>query len=166
VLDTDANNFVLHRRGCTAVADIRRHLTHIYFVANNNRAGDGIPTLKRAELGAGQFTVVPLVEGIENLQVEYGFKNGGNLVYTPSPDGFNGCAWAGCVAFWRNVSTAKVHLLARNLQSSPGYKDSKTYTLGEDAAGNANTFGPFNDAYRRHAYSAAVRLTNPALRLQ
>ncbi|HEV2042160.1 MAG TPA: prepilin-type N-terminal cleavage/methylation domain-containing protein, partial [Casimicrobiaceae bacterium] len=57
--------FSLHKRDCTTVASLRAYVMHIYFIANNNDPGDGIPTLKRAELGAnGEFAIVPLVEGI------------------------------------------------------------------------------------------------------
>ena len=40
--------------------------------------------------------------------------------------------------------------------------DTKTYTLGRNAAGAANVVGPFNDGFKRHTYSALVRLNNPA----
>ena len=71
--------------------------THIYFIANNDKPGDGIPTLKRAELGPGAFTIVPLVEGVENLQLEYGLDTavpttGTPAVYTADPNTYNGCA--------------------------------------------------------------------------
>jgi type IV pilus assembly protein PilW len=148
-----------------AQADYRRYLTHIYFVADNNVAGDGIPTLKRAELGAGSFTIVPLVEGIETIQFEYGV--GGSInsaaisAYTPDPA--NGCAGTDCVYNWLLVYSVKVNLLARNVEKSPGHTDTKTYTLGEKLPGPTSyVFGPFNDAYKRHAYNATVRLDNPS----
>jgi type IV pilus assembly protein PilW len=34
------------------------------------------------------------------------------------------------------------------------------------AATTDNTFGPFNDAYKRHAYTSVVRLVNVAGRLE
>lgn len=166
VLDTSSVSFVLHQKDCSTAAPRRSYVTHIYFVANNNNSGDGIPTLKRAELGAGQFTIVPLVEGIENMQFEYGFTDAGKTVYTASPDGHNGCVWGACVDHWRGTFSAKVHLLSRNLQSSPGHVDQKTYELGRDKNGNPVTLGPFNDGYRRHAYNATIRLANPSIRLQ
>src|SRR5207237_180954 len=85
-----------------------RARTHIYFVANNDKPGDGIPPLKRAELGvnaggAAAFNVVPLVEGVENLQLEYGLDTavpttGSPAVYTADPSSYNGCAPATCVS--------------------------------------------------------------------
>lgn len=148
-------------------ADFRRYLTHIYFVADNNVAGDGIPTLKRAELGAGGFTVVPLVEGIESIQFEYGMGSSPNSAaisaYTPDPALYNGCSGTGCVYNWLLVYSVKVNLLARNVEQSAGHTDIKTYTLGQKLPGPTNyVFGPFNDAYKRHAYNATVRLDNPS----
>lgn len=169
VLDTapiTTAKFPLHKRDCNDAhrSDVRLYRTHIYFVANNNQPGDGIPTLKRAELRGSSFTIVPLVEGIENLQLEYGFPVGATDVWTPAPDSYNTCAWADCVKYWRNTYVVKVHLLARNTESSVGYQDTKRYNLGLNADGESVTAGPFNDAYRRHAYSTTVRLNNPANR--
>jgi len=57
----------------------------------------------------------------------------------------------------RDIVAARVHVLARTLQPSPGYADPKTYHLG------ANDYGPYSgDAarYKRHAYTTTVRLNN------
>jgi type IV pilus assembly protein PilW len=167
-LDTNIASMTRHALNCTAIADYRLYLTHIYFVANNNVGTDGIPTLKRAELGASGFTIVPLVEGIETIQFEYGVdKDGDGKVddYTADPNSYNACGGATCVGYWLRTYAVKVNLLARNIETSPGYKDSKTYTLGLKADGSSNVFpasGTFGDAYKRHAYNAAVRLDNPS----
>src|SRR4029077_9116717 len=97
----------LHQKDCVTAATFNQYRTHIYFVANNDQPGDGIPTLKRAELGAGAFTIVPLVEGVENLQLEYGLDTsvpttGSPAVYTADPNTYNACAPAPCVSNWRN----------------------------------------------------------------
>jgi type IV pilus assembly protein PilW len=177
ILDTDTTRLTdpaqtRHKLNCTAVADYRRFLTHIYFVANNNVAGDGIPTLKRAELGAGGFTIVPLVEGIETIQFEYGVDTNNDGVidgFTANPTTYNGCAGTACVFNWLRTYSVKVNLLARNVEPSPGWTDNKTYTLGLKADGTANVFpatGTYADAYKRHAYNATVRLDNPQGRVQ
>ena len=165
-----ASPFNLHKRGtdCTTApsAALRSYVMHIYFVANNNNAGDGIPTLKRAELSGGAFTIVPLVEGIENLQFEYGLDTNGDGVpdaVTADPGTYNGCASDPCyIANWINTVTAKVHILSRATETSPGYTDVKTYPLGLQADGTALVVGPFNDGFKRHAYAAMVRVNNPA----
>jgi type IV pilus assembly protein PilW len=135
-LDTDAAALTRHARDCNqtagsgSLAPVRRFLTHIYFVASNDNSGDGIPTLKRAELrlvdGNLQFVIVPLVEGIDTLQLEYGMDTDGNGVvdaYSATPDGANGCAAPGCAATnWRNVLSVRVALLAKNTDSATGVK--------------------------------------------
>lgn len=178
-LDSTLANLTKHFKDCKTTANLRRFRTHIYFIAANDNTGDGIPTLKRAELGAGGFTVVPLVEGIENLQLEYGIDTGPATgvdgvpeVYSANPETYApasvppNCTANGPVCNWWNVVSVNIHLLARNTQTSTGYTDTKVYTLGLDAAGNDNTVGPFNDGFRRHAYEAVVRLTNPSARKQ
>ena len=173
-LDSNVGNLTLHQKDCATAALIYQFRTHIYFVANNDKPGDGIPTLKRAELGvdaAGNpaFNIVPLVEGVENLQLEYGLDTavpttGSPAVYTADPTSYNGCVPGPCtvVSNWRNTVTAKINVLTRNLTTTQGYTDSKTYALGLTAAGVANTIGPFNDGYKRHVYYSVARLNNPA----
>jgi type IV pilus assembly protein PilW len=160
-------------RDCTTLASTRQYLTRIYFVANNDVAGDGIPTLKRAELTTahptsptgGTWTIVPIAQGIENLQLEYGIDANNDGIpdaVTADPDVYGACFGAGCVANWQNVVSVKINLLARNTSSSSEYTDTKTYSLGLLANGSANTVAPFNDRYKRHVFQAGVRLENPA----
>jgi type IV pilus assembly protein PilW len=171
-LDTVDANLTRTKRDCATPADIHRYLTRIYFVANNDLPGDGIPTLKRAELGGNGgvtvFKIVPLVEGVENLQIEFGLdsdNDGSPDVFTADPDTY-ACVGSACVANWRNVMAARVNLLVRNTEQTPGYTDTKIYTLGHKANGTDNRFpssgGGYGDSYRRHVYRAEVRLNNPA----
>ena len=171
VLDTNAASFTLHQKDCVTLANVYQYRTHIYFVANNDQANDGIPTLKRAELGIATFSIVPLVEGVENMQIEYGIDTsvpttGTAAVYNANPDTYNaacGTTPSICVGYWRNVVAAKINVLTRNTTATQGYVDNKVYTLGLLADGiTANTVGPLNDAYKRHAYESVVKLNNPA----
>ena len=169
VLDSNVLSLNLHQKDCVTVALLYQYRTHIYFIANDDKPGDGIPTLKRAELGPGTFNIVPLVEGIENLQLEYGLDTnvpttGAPAVYAADPNTYNGCAPAVCVSYWRNTVAVEVNLLARNQTPTQGYTDTKTYSLGLTAAGAPNVVGPFNDGYKRHTYSTVARLYNPASR--
>ncbi|MBC7502410.1 MAG: PilW family protein [Herminiimonas sp.] len=170
VVDKDSTKFTaLTKNNCTTVADLRSFYTRIYFVANNNKAGDGVPTLKIAELGATAFTIYPLVTGIEQMQVEYGIATATSevpAVYTPDPGAYGGCAGVACQTNWRNVTAVKVNILARNSQTSVGFSDTRTYQLGHKADGSSNTFGPFGDGYKRHVYTTAVRLNNVAGRVE
>ncbi|MGX4641340.1 PilW family protein [Massilia sp. SYSU DXS3249] len=169
-----------HGRDCTAVAEsgtpaaIRRYRTHIYFIANNNVAGDGIPTLKRAELAgdaaALRWDIVPLAEGIENLQLEYGLDllpaAGGDGVadrFTAAPGGAAGCTTTACAAAnWRSAVSVKLHVLARNTVATPGHTDRKTYVLGLKADGDINEIAAAGDRYKRHVFQSLVALPNPA----
>jgi type IV pilus assembly protein PilW len=158
-LDTDSTLMQRHRRDCSqtagtgTLAAIRRFDTRIYFIANNDSDGDGIPTLKRADIVSGAaglaVTIVPLVEGIDNLQIEYGIDSntdGTADSYTAAP---------ASVAAWRDVMTVKLNLLARSLDPTVGYTDTKTYNLA------GTTVGPLNDHFKRHVFQAMVDLPNP-----
>jgi type IV pilus assembly protein PilW len=173
-LDTTSANLTRHLKDCTTLAPMHQYFTRIYFVANNDKPSDGIPTLKRAELGnaasPGGFTIVPLVEGIEDLQIQYGLDNptsptGSPTVFTPDPDSYNSCSSLStptCTAYWQNTVAVKINLLARAPTSTTGYSSSKTYNMGLDSAGNPITRGPYSDSYERHQYETTVRLNNLA----
>ncbi len=167
-LDTDATVFTLKLRDCTTVAPRRRYVLRIYYVANNDRAGDGIPTLKFAELGGGAFSSSSLVQGVENLQLEYGLDtdaNGDADVYTSNPDLYLGCGATTtptCVGRWISVVSAKVFVLTRSIDASPGYVDAKTYVLGRKANGDANEFSGLDPGYKRRVFQEVVRLQNPS----
>jgi type IV pilus assembly protein PilW len=159
--------FPLHKHDCATAASLRAYVMHIYFIANNNNPGDRVPTLKRAELGAnGEFSVVALVEGIENLQLEYGLDTNGDSMpdaVSADPGTYSGCAADPCyISNSLNAVTAKVHLLSRSTEASPGYTDTKTYPLGLQADGTQLVVGPFNDGFKRHAYTRTIRMNNPA----
>ena len=164
-LSTAASALTKRNLNCTTAADYRRLFVRIYFVANNNVGSDGVPTLKRAELGASGFTIVSLVDGIENLQLEYGMdtNNDGLVdVFSASPSTYGSCVGLACVFNWLHVYSAKVYVLARGSTTSAGHTDTKTYVLGRKSDGTDNSFGPFNDAYKRSAFTSTVRLENPA----
>jgi len=181
ILSSTPSSFTLRKSSqlnpCTAssstpYADLRRYIVQTYFVSTDNNSGDGIPTLKRKELnpdGSGSFVTTPLVEGIEYMQLEYGI-DGIDTDGDGIPDRFNSGdmdgevdAYVTCsacsIAQWANVVTVKLYVIARNIEKTPGYTDAKTYNLGQ-----AGTFGPFNDQYKRHVYTQVVRLVNPSSR--
>lgn len=160
-----------HNSGCSSTAAVWRQLyTRIYFVTNNNKSGDGIPTLRVAELGNGSFTVSALASGIEQLQLEYGIDTNGDGVpdlYTANPSIYNSCSGTACQTNWRTVTAVKIHILARNNQTSAGFTDTRKYILGKLADMTTdNTYGQFNDGYKRHVYTTVVRLTNVAGRYE
>jgi type IV pilus assembly protein PilW len=72
--------FDLHERDCTTIAELRRFVSHIYYVRNYAvDPGDSIPTLVRSEFGPGAAlghqAAVPMVEGIQAFRVELGVDN-------------------------------------------------------------------------------------------
>ena len=158
---------------------IRKYKVHVYFVAPcssgkgaggicNAAAGeDTIPTLKRLELEkSGSIKIVPLVEGIDYLKVEYGVDTAPSAV---SPvTGYVGDAtvdsYTGAPADWRTVIAAKVYLLARNTELTAGYTDIKTYKLGAAASDNYTVpaAAGANARFKRHVYTAAVQMVNAA----
>ena len=157
-LGKNSANFKLRQLDCVKTAEVRRFREQLYYVRDYSvTAGDGIPTLVRVELdGDGASVVsnaVPLVEGIENLKVDWGVDNDGN----GSPDAWKRCDTATpCVAAdWSNVTAAKIFVLSRNIEATTGYKDDKKYSIGLSGA-TVET----NDSYKRHVYSAVISLPN------
>jgi type IV pilus assembly protein PilW len=139
--------------GTGAAAPIRRFETYIYFIANNDNPGDGIPTLKRAELGVSgtalQMSTVPLVEGIENMQIQYGVGNG---TFFDAPTDV--AAWEIDPTTSARINVLKLSLLARNTVATPSYTNSNTYTLGNKSV----TIN--GDHFKRHVFEATIFLPN------
>lgn len=132
---------------------------------------------------AGPPLTQPLIEGIQGFRVEYGIddisdankpvKNSATIAWadpfnliSPTnrgdgvPDRWVDAAGVTCasadVCDAANVVAVRIHVLARSLEPTPGYTDSKTYQLG------GTSMGPFNDGFKRHVFSTTVRLVNPA----
>jgi type IV pilus assembly protein PilW len=173
---------------CVSNSSLRPFIVQMYFVSPENNVGDGIPTLKRIELDStGAWVTTPLVEGIEYMQVEYGVDGDSNgdgavdmAVFDGAPDSYVQICQNAPVQCWSRVVSVKIHIIARNIDPTPGYTDTKTYVLGT-TGGLPNNFGPFNAApynaapnpvtyptlanYKRHAYTKVIRLVNPSGRL-
>jgi type IV pilus assembly protein PilW len=169
-VSNDATQFTLRTAACAAgIAGVRRYFVRIYYVANCNDcsgAGDGIPTLKRAEYVDNSLTpqVTSLAEGVQNLQFEYALDNVDN-------DGVaEQMLTATGVAGWDNVVGVRMHILMRS--SEPGLSADTTltqYDLGpghtgvgkaRQAALDAGAACP--DRYRCRALTTTFRLNNVA----
>lgn len=158
----------LHLRDCATLAGIRQYYVRMYYISTDNGANPAvaIPTLKRRDFTGSGFVDTPLVEGIEEMNVEYGIDVDGDGLpdgYSTDPSLYTCATGCNALANWTNVVTARVYLLARNIDPSPGYTDTKTYSLGNDAAGDPVTVTP-GGAYHRHLYTTLVRIVNPAQR--
>jgi type IV pilus assembly protein PilW len=160
--------FNLHTKDCATLAGLRQYIVHIYYINSDNGQGVNIPTLFRLEFDGANFNPTPLVEGIEQLNIEYGIDYDGDGqadAYTANPSTFAGCGTYACTAManWSNVVSARINLLARNTDASPNYTDTKTYYLGNDATGAPVSVTP-GGAYHRHEYASAVRAINISAR--
>ena len=174
---------------------IRKYRVHIYFVApcsipagggavctgSSDDAGSPLPTLKRLELsvsgGTLTFNTVPIAEGVDALKIEYGIDNSPSSANASTlrigdgaPDLYipNVATATLSAAHLTGIVSAKVWLIARSPQTSPGYKDTKTYSVATAStalgagtvAGTGLAYGPYNDAYKRHAFFSEVRVVN------
>lgn len=158
VFSAASSDFTLRGLDCAAVNAVKRYVVRIYYVASCNECGgiDTIPTLKRAELVGTQMVVSPLVEGMEDITYDYGFDTNNDGVPDVYRVGLSGVAGA-ADNDWNNVVGIRLHLLSRTTETSVGFVDAKTYDMGL-----AGTRGPFNDAFKRRAYTVTVRLNNVA----
>lgn len=160
IFSNQKSAFTLRNRACSGAGELRRYLSRLYYVASCNECSgagaDSVPTLKRAELSGTTITVTPLATGIERIALEYGFdtnNDGIPDVYRTALSGVSGAA----DNLWSNVVTARVYVLARAAEETPGHVDTKTYVLG--LHGNV---GPFNDRYKRKVFVTTAKLQNVA----
>ena len=141
---------------------IRPFHAYVYYVGKCSRCSapaDSIPTLRRVDVtAAGAVDDQPMVEGVEQFQVDYGLdtdSDGAPDTYVASP---------ASVAEWQQVAAVRIHVVGRTNELSPGHVDSKTYALGLTSSASAATVGPFSDGYKRHVFSQTVRIVNPSMR--
>lgn len=123
----------------------------VYYIRNfTATAGDGVPSLCRKVLLMGltpSMTNECLVDGIEQLQIEYGIDTNGDgvanrYVSAPAADQF------------ALVTSLRIHLLSRALRPDPNYTNPKTYVLGD------LSITP-NDNFYRRAATTTVVVRNP-----
>ena len=165
-VDTNAPAFNLHSNGapgCTPVASapaakITPYYIRIYFISTcsgtdcSAAGADSVPTLKRADVTPAGTTITPMVDGIENLQFDYGIDT------TAAPGDGTPDVYANApltLIQWQNVMSARIHVLARNVDATGSHTDAKTYSLGPVSVTPGG-------AFRRHAFNELVRLYNPA----
>jgi type IV pilus assembly protein PilW len=159
VFSDNKADFTLRKLDCATLADIRQAVVRTYYIGCDNACAAGsVPTLKRAELSGGAIVIAPLVDGIEDIQLEYGFDtdNDGNVdVYRVGLSGNAGAADND----WSNVMSARLYVRARTTDSAPGQNDSAKSYLSP--AGYVVPSGA-DAAYRRVNLVGVVRLNNPS----
>lgn len=147
----DAPGFELKKPDNTA-AVIRKLHIHVYYIRTYSQtSGDGIPTLMLKSPIDADSNAQSLLEGIENLQVQYGIDSNGN----GSPDAY--VQTPSSTLDWSNIVTARLYLLARSVDADPSHTDTKTYDLG-------NLQVTPGDHYHHRVFSTVVRLINVSQR--
>jgi type IV pilus assembly protein PilW len=195
--------FGLFNNDCVAappgsIASVRNYIERIYYIARCNNCGvggspgDGIPTLKMVQFGqsGATFTApIPLVEGIENMQFDYGIDDEvANPPIDGAPDRYTNTPQ---LADLPRIVSVRINLLARNNDPSPDFSDNKAYCLsgikgqcadvgvpnGPMLLGKYSTAGlgfprppicggtdPYPQLcnYKRHVFTEVVRAINPS----
>jgi len=135
-------------------AVVRKLHIHIYYIRTySQKSGDGIPTLMLKSPTDADDNAQASIEGIENLQIQYGIDSNGD----GSPDNYLQTPTS--TLDWSNIVAVRLNLLARSLDADPGYTDTKTYNLGGTTAIQAS-----NDHYHRRVFTSVVRLINVSQR--
>lgn len=115
-------------------------------------SGDGIPALCRKRLGRSSNDMAPsecLVEGIENLQLEFGIDESGDELadrFDSAPDP------AGLTA----AVAIRIHLLVRSVRPLPGHVDARSFLLGGTEVAAAG------DGHFRRLMQTTILLRNRA----
>lgn len=129
------------------------YLPVVYFLRNYSfTVGDGIPSLCVARLDTSSppdMTTECLVEGIENLQLEFGVDDDRDFIadyFAAAPTAFD----------MLNSVAVRVHVLVRSLNALPNYTNDKTYNVGPVSVAAAN------DGFYRRVISTTIVLRNPA----
>lgn len=163
---SNSTNFNLQTIATPSTANpARRLISRIYYIATCNDCtggGDGIPTLKMTELTGASFTTYALAEGIDQIAFDFGVDTSGDAV----PDewyGLNGSSTGTQTTYmagrWGNVVTVRVSLVSRNTESTNGWVDATTYSMGL-AGTTAHTYTPSGagQAFKRRGHVTTIRL--------
>ena len=110
--------------------------------------GDGVPALCRKEMSsAGMGPTNCLVEGVENLQVEFGIDTDDDYI----PDRYLASPTDAQLSF---AMGARIYILMRSTDELAGYTNDKAYTLG------SQTVSAQNDGLYRRVYQTSILLRN------
>jgi type IV pilus assembly protein PilW len=125
-------------------------ISRLFFIrsySDSENRNDAIPTLCMKTIAGDAMTSRCLVEGVENMQFEFGIDTDADGVpnrYTAAPSAEE----------MRHAVGAKVYLLLRSINSISGVENRRVYALGQ------KVLTARNDAYLRRVLSATVLLRN------
>jgi len=119
-------------------------------------SADPTPTLVRMTIQDGAWVEQPLVEGIEQMQFEYGIDatpitNAEDILTVDSYVGVAG------VTDWERVVSVRMSLVARALDGDSEYTETRTFNL---AGNHTYTVAAADQSYRRKQYDREVNLRN------
>lgn len=135
-----------------SLVDYWEYYAKIFYIRDfSTTDGDDIPTLCVERLIANNMGTEVIVEGIEDMQIEFGIDTDEDNV----PNRFKQDPTA---AELSTVVTARIYLLVRSVNTVPSYSDgAKTYTLG------TKNVAAQNDGFLRKVFSTTVQLRNAVL---
>lgn len=183
------SGFAFQNVRCNAAAEVRRLVSHIYYVSVVN----GIPTLMRSEFGVSggvpaHETAQPLVEGIQAIRIEYGLDQtgkggavdftkaiewqatGGNGPLIESIPRFRGDGVADVTGVRCTSAVPCTVAQLMNVVTAQIYvlarSDAPTpgYVDNRTYQLGSVSAGPFNDNFRRQVFTQTVRLVNVSSR--
>lgn len=125
-------------------------VTRIFYIRPYSESGseaEDLPTLCMETLAGDGMTSRCLVEGVENMQLEFGIDSDNDGV----PNQYLSAPGAGDM---RRVVAVKIHLLLRSIVALTGHSDDKVYRLGQ------KELPATSDAFLRRVFSTTVLLRN------
>lgn len=125
-------------------------ITRIFYIRPYSESGnesEDLPTLCMETLAGDGMASRCLVEGVENMQLEYGIDYDDDGV----PNRYVSAPVAGEIPL---VVTVKIHLLLRSIVALAGHSDDKVYWLGQ------KEIPARGDAFLRCVFTSTVLLRN------
>lgn len=123
-------------------------ISRVFFIRTySSERSDNIPSLCMEALAGDEMTTRCLVEGVENLQLEFGID-------TDDDGAPNRYISAPTTTQLENAVTARVYLLLRSIGQLSGHTEDRDYHLGQTRLPAAH------DAYMRRVISSTVVLRN------
>jgi prepilin-type N-terminal cleavage/methylation domain-containing protein len=138
--------------------------TELYFlrpcsIKTDGACTDGIPTLTRLTLSGDQFVQQALVEGVEQMQFEYGTDEDGNHTV----DRYQTASDLSHSDDWLQVISVRISLITRASALDLGINEQGTeYLLVGDmaSAGSGYVVAAADRHYRRKQYTREINLRN------
>lgn len=141
------------------------YATDLYFIRKCtvkvlNVCKDDVPTLVRLTLNEDRFEQEALVEGVEQLQLEYGVDTDDDFAID---EYLSASAIANTPAAWADVLSVKVSIIARSTDQDFSIDEQdKEYLMAGDksTAGEGYTVSAADKHYRRKLYQREVFVRN------